>query len=138
AELGPLGRRGRTVLLALDADALAGAEVDGDLHLALPVGPRTVDLLDEQQARAQQGQADRHDHDEGHGHGEVPAQADPDLLENELCTHTRWSLAVLLRVACPGPVPATLPPPPGSGTSVRLALHAARLVPDHLALPEFD
>jgi hypothetical protein len=60
------------------------AQVDRQLDLALPVGARPVHLLDEQQAGAEQGQADGHDHDERHRHGEIPAQPDPDLLEDEL------------------------------------------------------
>ena len=36
------------------------------------------------EARAEQGEADRHHDDERHGHGEVPAQPDPDLLEHEV------------------------------------------------------
>ena len=70
--------------VAVRVGAVGGAHVDGDLDLALPVGPGAVDLLDEQQPGAEQGEADRHDHDERDRHGEVTAQPDPDFLEYEV------------------------------------------------------
>src|SRR5580704_19538759 len=74
--------------MAAGVDVALVAEVDGDLDLTLPVRAGAIDLLDEEQARAEQGEADRHHDDECHGHGEVPAQPDPDLLEHEVRTHT--------------------------------------------------
>jgi hypothetical protein len=75
---------GGPVPLALRLRARLDAQVDRQLDLALPVGSRPIHLLDEQQARAEQGQADGHHHDERHGHGEIPAQPDPDLLQDEM------------------------------------------------------
>ncbi len=85
--LGGLRVRSRAVLRALRAQRVVVAQVDRELNLALPQRPGVVDLLDEQQAGAEQGQADRDDHDEGDRHGEVPSEADPYLAEHELRTH---------------------------------------------------
>jgi hypothetical protein len=54
-----------------------------------------VNLLDEEQAGAQQREADRHDHDERDRHGQVPPESDPYLAENELRTHLADPLVVL-------------------------------------------
>jgi hypothetical protein len=79
------------VLLAGTSQRPSRAQVDRQLDPALPVGPGVVDLLDEHQAGAKQGQADRDDHDQGDRHGQVPAKADPYLGEHELGTHVAES-----------------------------------------------